>query len=498
MTRHIASDRRTLAGKTWSGALWLSGNTLLTRFANIAVTAVVARIVAPSEFGVFAIAVVVLNVIGGFAELGLASAISRRDLDLDRIAPTVTTIAIASATTLAGAMVVFATPIAQLLGSVHAVGSIRILALAVFLTGIFAVPGAQLQRDFRQGTVFRAGMAGFVVGNVVLLALASATGGADAFAWSRVIGQLVTGGIMIARLGTPYLPGFSRAAVPALLAFGLPLAAANTLSQVVVNIDNAFVGHILGPTELGLYAIAFNVSSWAGAALTSVLNGMVLPAITAVRADGGDVRAVVARSTQAVAFVAAPIAAATCVLAAPLIETIYGHRWLGAAGVLSVLAAFGLASVLCLLFANIVIAMGKTVNLLVVQAAAVAVLVPAIYFGLSRFGLIGVGYAHLVVVFCVTLPCYLVFLRSATGAGPALLARSIAWPLAAAAFAATAGWLASAWLENPLLHLVVGASAGGATYAVATIPISRRLLASIRPRAEAAAPALLVDAEVGT
>ena len=476
-------ESSSLVRKTMVGSVWLGGSTMLLKLANIAVTAVIARIVAPAEFGVFSIAMIVFTIVSGCAELGVGSAIGRRDLKLSSIAPSVATIALGSSAILTVGMALFATPIATALGSAQASDSVRILSLAVMLTGVFAVPGGQLQRDFRQKAVSIANGVSMVVGSGTMIGLAFVTSGADAFAWSRVIAQSCAGLVMIAQLDRHFAPGWNSKVVPALLKFGLPLAAANTLSLVIVNVDNVFVGHLLGVVALGFYSIAFNVSSWANTVLSSVLNGMVLPTISAVRAAQGDLRQAVHQAVQLVGLVSAPISAATSALAFPLIGSVYGARWLEAAPVLMVLSGFGFVSVVCLLFAGVIIAGGRTSELMLVQVAACVALIPAIYFGIRWFGLVGVGYAHLAVCLAVTAPCYIVVLRRSTGVGFARIARALAWPVGAAVAAGAVGWLVSSLLEHPLTQLIVGGLSGALTYAVIVFPLGLRMYRNYTSRA---------------
>ena len=106
------------------------------------------------------------------------------------------------------------------------------LALCLVLTGFFAVPGAQLVREFRQDRIFLGTVVGFVVANPILIILAINGGGATAFAWSRVIGQIATGLVFVLSTSKRYRPGWRRAVVGPLLRFGLPLSLASLVNWV--------------------------------------------------------------------------------------------------------------------------------------------------------------------------------------------------------------------------------------------------------------------------
>ncbi|MHC5797843.1 oligosaccharide flippase family protein [Lacisediminihabitans sp. FW035] len=465
-----------LTDKVRRGAFWAGGSSIFLRFANIALTAVVARIVAPEELGIFALTLVIYGIVVSLAELGVSSAIARSDLDPDEIAPTIATISIATSLLLASAVAVFAVPIATALGSADAAVPIRIMALCVAMIGPFAVPGAQLQREFRQDVVFKATAISFVPSSIVLIVIALLGDGAVAFAWSRVIGQIVMGTIMTLGVSKRYLPGFSAKLLRPLLRFGLPLAFANVLSNVLLNIDYVFVGRFLTLSDVGLYNLAFNISMWSTAVIGTILNGIVLPAFSHVRAKGGDVPDALRGAVRTVAFVACPIGAVTIALATPLVVTIYGHKWASAAPVLGVLAVYGVISVICLLLANVIISAGRTGILFLVQALAIVCLVPAMWAGVTLGGLIGVGVAHIVVILLATFPLYVLAIRRAIGTGPVLILRAMLWPALAAAAAGVAAWSVALLLPGDPLKLLVGGLAAVAVYVVLTAPLVQAVM----------------------
>ncbi|POH68345.1 hypothetical protein C3B59_06550 [Cryobacterium zongtaii] len=466
-----ASPGSVLGDQVRRGALWSAGSTLFLRFANIAIMAVVARIVAPEAFGVFALAMVVQGVVVSLAELGISSALLRNDLDPDRIAPTIATVSIITSLVLGTAMAVFADPLAAALGSPDAAGPLRVMALSVALIGPFVVPGALIQRDFRQDVIFRAAAIAFVPSSAVLLLVALAGDGALAFAWSRVAAQLVTGVILTLKVKKRYRPGFRRDQIGMLIRFGLPLALANLLSQALLNVDYVFVGRTLGVEATGLYSLAFTIAAWSTAVIGSVLNGIVQPAFSRVRHEGGDLRGALLQACRTVALVACAIGALTLALAEPLLTTIYGTQWTGAAPALVVLAVYGVIFVLGLLLANIIISTGRTGGLLLVQVAALAVLLPAMAVGVRYGGLVGVGLAHILVSAGVILPLYLLMLRRTIPRPFGVMVRAIAWPVCAGTAAGGTAWAVAMLVSAAPAKFLLGGLAGGIFYLVLTAPL---------------------------
>ena len=74
VTAEESGQLRKMIGK---GALWSALDVGLLRFANFALGLIVARIVSPADFGVFAVALVVHSIVVNVAELGVTSSLIR-------------------------------------------------------------------------------------------------------------------------------------------------------------------------------------------------------------------------------------------------------------------------------------------------------------------------------------------------------------------------------------------------------------------------------------
>lgn len=469
-------------GHVGRGALWSGLSNIVMRIANILVTVLLARLLSPSEFGVFALALAVYVVITSLAELGLAAAVTRSPDEPAEIAPTVTTVSLAVSSVLALCMAWQAAPLARLVGSAEATDSLRILSISVFLTGVFAVPGAQLARDFRQRRLFAATVAGFVPANVLLVVLALGGQGAEGFAWSRVLGQVVTGLVMVAAVRV-YRPGFRREMVLPLLLFGLPLAAANLVNWALLNADYVILGRFLSTEDVGTYMIAFTVASWSTAVLGSALNAVVVPAFARLGPDSSAVATATTTGLRVVALVALPIGVTTVVLADPLVDSLFGDQWASAAPVLEVLAVYGVLYAFSLLLVNVLVSQGRTARLLSVQLVWIGLLVPAMIAAVP-YGMVGVAWVHVVVMGIVTLPGYALVLRDVLPGASGVL-RALARPLAAALLAGGAGLVTSRASDT------VGAGAwpvflaGGASAVLVYLLVAGRELLALLPARDA-------------
>ena len=100
-SQDMGQDTGKLESKVSSAIRWSAVNSLLQRLAAVGISVLLARLIAPEQFGVFAVALVVLNIVLSVSELGVSAALVRTNDSVEEMAPTVTTLSLASGTLLA-------------------------------------------------------------------------------------------------------------------------------------------------------------------------------------------------------------------------------------------------------------------------------------------------------------------------------------------------------------------------------------------------------------
>ncbi|MBT8160328.1 MULTISPECIES: lipopolysaccharide biosynthesis protein [Arthrobacter] len=469
----------TLASRLRRGTLWGAVNIGLSRLLQFVTTLVLARLVAPEHFGALAVALVVQTIAVNIAELGATAALGRGDRDPDEIAPTVFTISLLTSGLLTALVIILAPLLAAVLGDPGATPVVQVMALTVLLSGLTSVPTALIWRDFLQKRRILVDVLNALVALGLVVPMALWGWGAMALALSRVGGQLTaTIGYWIIS-PKRYKPGFNRAEAKEILRLGLPLAMANLVVFVTLNLDYMVIGPALGPVNLGLYLLAFNLASTPSNIITAIIRTVAVPTFGRLNASG-NLREAAVKVTAGIAYVGFPVSALLTALALPLIVAFYGERWSAAAAAMVSLGLFGAARILSEVFADLCVGAGKTVGLFWVQVVWLLALAPAMFFGVRLGGIAGAGMAHVVVTWFVVIPVYLVLVSKSTGARILSLVRT-ALPAAAAAVACgVVGWLVASWISIAIFAVAAGAVAGLAVYAACTYRQVRTLLGGLR------------------
>ena len=469
-----------LTGLMKKAALWSGLNSFVLRLGQFSVGVISARIIAPKQFGIYAVALTVYSVIINVNELGVSAALARTKRPVDQIAPTVATIAMASSAMFTLAMFFAAPTLATMLGAPAAAGSVRILSVVVLLGGITAVPYALLVRNFRQDKRFIADSANFVSSTVMVVALGLSGFGATALAVSKVVGMLVSMVLLLAMIKPRYRPGWNRTYAREVLLFSLPLAAATIVEFTLGNVDYIVVGRTLGALSLGFYMLAYNISGWPVSVFGLVINEVALPAFARAQDDLKGLPRRVSGAFALTAALAMPVSAMCLALSHPLVNAVYGMRWSPAAAALAILGLFGSMRIILTLFSNILAALGNSKGVLLLQSVWIAALIPALIIAVGAHGIVGAAIAQEIIAIVVVLPLALWLISRAGGGGPRRLLSVAAFPAAAATAAGLSAWAVSHVVGQPILQVLIGGLVGLGIYVSIIGRWARRLLAEAR------------------
>ncbi|MBO0882412.1 MAG: oligosaccharide flippase family protein, partial [Mycobacterium sp.] len=408
-----------------------------------------------------AVALVIQTILINFADLGMSADLIRSP-DWQHRTPTVASISLLAGGVLSAAMMVASPVLASSLGSSKSAPVIAVMSLSLVIAGAGVAPFAKIQRDFQQSRYFFIVLTSFLLGSgLTVLLVVALHWGAMALALGKLLEQTCSVSLQYALTRSRPRFGFDRLVARSALAFGLPVCGANALSWLVLNVDYIVIGHTAGAVTLGLYVLAFNISSWPVNALVQAVRNVALPGFSRLDSESGAKSFVSAFALliSAGLFVAALLAP----LAVPAVTFVYGSKWLRSAGVLGLLAVFGAMRVIFDLMATFLIARGGSRPVLLVQLTWVAALVPAMIVGVHAWGIVGAGVAHLVIAFTVVLPAYMLALSRQHIRFPTLV-RAAAPPIGAAAVTGAVVWTCSHAIDLPWHALALGGSIGVLVY----------------------------------
>lgn len=433
---------------------------VVLQFASVVV---LARLLTPREYGLYATVLVLVGVGEIFRDFGLSSAAVQAKLltrfQRDNLFWINTALGVALCL-----LMIAAAPLVAAVFHQHALRPItQVLALTFVVNGLATQFRAGLNRDLRFGRLALSDLVGQFAGLTVAVVAAALGAGY----WSLVASQLaqVTMIALLLVAFARWLPRRPRRAVPmrSFLRFGWHLVVVQIVDYVGNTMDSALVALRFGPAAVGEYNRAFQLVTNPLNQFRTPATTVALPALSRLRDDVDRANDYLRRGQLAMGYTAIPALALAIGCAAPLVQLLLGSRWTGVTPIFAWLAAASILQLLAFVGYWAYLARGLTAELLHYTLVAFALRAVGVGVG-SVWGVAGV-------------------------AGGYALVHLVEWPLSL--------WWISRYTPMPLRALYLGAGrllalAGSAV--VASYAVSRELRGPLGDAGAVAAAAVAVVA----
>jgi len=372
----------------WAGASQ-AGRTAL----QFATTVILARLLAPGDYGLMAMALAIAALGAVFRDLGTGTAIIQRTGLDDRLINGIFRLNLALGLALSILCIAGAGPFAQLLGEPRLAAVLVLMSPIFLVSSVGVVPQALLERESRFKDL--AGIELAAAALAASVAVAAAALGLGLYALVAQTLTTITASSVLLFLRSRWRPrrGGSISDVRPLLTFSSNLFTFNSLNYVHRNADAFLVGRFLGAVDLGFYSVGYKVVLFPLQNFTFVLARVLLPAYSRQQSNPAEVSRHYLHSLGSITFISAPLMALIWAVREPFVEALLGPQWLRAAGVIAWLAPVGLLQSMVSTSGSVLSAFGRTDLLRNLGLAGVPMLVGSFAVGLP-WGIEGVAAAY--------------------------------------------------------------------------------------------------------
>ncbi len=398
-----------LRRKVMVSVSWLAIAQVARRGWGLLVTAVLARLLVPSDFGLVALTLMATGGLAIFSDMGLASAlVQRAEVDEEHLSTAFwVNVALGVALALLGMALAF--PLSRLYHEPRAGALLMAMMLTLPLSSVGQVPGVLLQRRLEFRSLALIDLGSSLASGLLGLLLAHEGAGVWALAAQYIgLALLSSLGRLIASRWRPRLL-FRPQRVRDLLSFSASVLGGALVNYAVCNIDNALIGGALGTAALGMYVMAYNLVLLPGQSIGGLVNQVLFPALASMQNDPARLRGAYLRALRVVALLAFPCVAGLGATAPLFVHVVYGPQWAPAVPLLEVLCIVGLWQAINL-SSMIFYAMGRPNVVLGWAIVSLAVLCVGFAVGVHG-GAVGVAWSYAVLTPIVCLVPHLLAYR---------------------------------------------------------------------------------------
>ena len=297
----------TLAIKSIKGGFWVFSIRAITRIFTIVKLIILARLLAPKDFGTMGIALLTLSILDVFSKTGFNEKLIQEKDDIVHDLDTAWSVLLIRGVILSTIIFFIAVPVAAFFKNPEAVKVIRLLAISPLLIGAVNIGIVYFQREllFQKQFIYDvsgsladfavAVIAAIILRNVIALVLGAIVGNAVRFVVSFIISS--------------YRPKFKIdiRVFKKMYKFGKWVFGSGILIFITTQGDDIFVGKFLGTISLGFYQMAYKVSNMASTEIVNVISKVTFPVYSRLQDNRERMKKTYLKVLQFTAFLAIPL-----------------------------------------------------------------------------------------------------------------------------------------------------------------------------------------------
>ncbi len=390
-----AAARGAFRHRTVSALVWSVGAQAAARGLSFTIIIVLARLLAPGDFGLIAMTAVLTGFATIFRDVGFGSALIQRSEIDETHRSSVFWLSLAVGAALMLAVAASSPLVAWYFKHPILVVLTLVLSLDFLLTSLSIVHVALLHRALRFRPIVVIDLAAMVGSGS--LAIAAALLGAGV--WSLAIWTLSMSAIRVTLLWrtSGWRPRWiwDRGAIRDLFRFSSNLLGFNLVNYWIRNADKLLIGRFLSAWALGVYTRAYALMMLPFGVIGGGLGSVMFPAMSEIQHDRQRVASLYLRMTRAVALVTFPLMIGLWAVADDFVLALYGPKWVAMVPIVRLLCVAGLLESIGTLTGNLYLSQGRSDLQLRVGAILGVASIGAIAIGMM-WGLIGVATAYTV------------------------------------------------------------------------------------------------------
>lgn len=331
-----------LSKRVVRGGVWVFAIRITNRGLGFIRTIILARLLAPHDFGLLGIAMLAIATLETFSQTGFQAALIQKKENVESYLDTAWTVSAIRGIVLFLILFFSAPVVAKFFNSPQATLIIRVIAVSTLLSGFRNIGILFFQKELEFNKQFFYELSGTLVDITVAISLAIILRNVWALVWGGLAANFVR--LFMSYIIQPYRPRirFEKEKFQDLFGFGRWVLGSSILVFLITQGDDIFVGKMLGVTALGLYQMAYLISNLPATEITHVISQVTFPAYSKLQDDLPKLREAYLRVLQLTAFLSFPAAGLIFVLSPDFTRIFLGEKWMPMVPAMQVLCIFGM------------------------------------------------------------------------------------------------------------------------------------------------------------
>lgn len=377
------------------GTTWMFFLRIVTKGLGLAKRVILARLLAPNDFGLFGIALVSLSALKQFSTTGFSKALIQKQEDPQDYLNPAWTIQVIRGLLVGTLLIVSAPFVAEFFGETRAGLILRVIGAGFAIKSFRNIGIVFFSKDleFHKRFLYK------FLTQVTSFSVAVIFGFITRSVWALVFGlmsaNIVT--VVSSYFLHPFRPSwnFNLEKSKELFTFGKWLLGISVMAFIATQGDDIFLGRILGASALGLYQMAYRLTNITHTGIAQVLSQVTFPSFSKLQNNMEKLRKTLKKVLELTYLISIPFVVGTILVSYDFVRLFLGQDWLKMVPAMQILAVEGLFRAMGKSYGQVFKATGNPRINFWITVAWIIGMWGAIYPLTSAFGLVGTSVATL-------------------------------------------------------------------------------------------------------
>lgn len=322
------SQNDNLRSRTVSSLIWKLFEQSASSVVSLIVQIVMARLLAPDEFGMLAIMLVFVNVGNVIVQSGLNTAIIQGPDVTERDYSTVFWMSLVVSVVLYLAVWIASPAIADYYSMTSIVWPLRGLVLILIINAFNSIQEAIVARSLEFNKTARATVTASVTSGAIGIIAALLGAGLWALVIQQLLFQLAKSIVLAFQISWKPRLVFEPGRAVVLFRFSWKLLVSGLIEQGYQSLSDLVIGKVFDSTSLGYVSQGKKYPQALGLMLDGAIQPVMLSAVARVQDDGEKVKRLARRALKTSTFLIAPAMTLFAFVAESVVLLLLGERWL--------------------------------------------------------------------------------------------------------------------------------------------------------------------------
>lgn len=446
-----------LKQQTFSAVRWLTFVAIFRAGLQILQVAILARLLAPEDFGLMAIIAAILSFLAVFADMGISSAIiHHKNITQQQLS------SLYWLNVLTGfVMMVLLAATSPFIANFYHDSRLTLLIILAssnfFISALAQQLRVKAEKELKFSSLARIESIAVVAGFIAAVVMAYKGLGVFSLVGANVISTLLTSLLSWGILANGWYPQFRLrlGEISEFLHFGAYMVGSNIANNIIMMADIFLGGRLLGTADLGLYSLPRNLCLQVQSLINPIVTRVGFPMMSRVQNDPVQLKTIYLKTLRMTTSINFPLYIGMAVFAPEIVAILFGGKWLGSVDILRIVAIWGLLRSTGNPVGSLLLAVGKA-RLSFKWTVMVVLFVPWVLWWGSHYGVIGMALGLVGLQLVLLVPGWYFLVRPCCKASLIVYLKQLVIPLWICLVATIVGYFAVEQIEAILLQFSVG------------------------------------------